>query len=183
MQQDTRNTPPSVGSTNTSFALHEPISNAPTRITKKHFGQKVSPKSSPVTPERFAGYHSGTDFEALSDEQDSQVQVFAVCSGTVKLKKRASGYGGVLVQQCTLKNQDVTIVYGHLKLSGITIKVGEKLTAGDVLGVLGEGYSEETDGERKHLHLAIHKGTSTNIQGYVQSQSALGDWIDAEEYL
>lgn len=163
--------------------LYAPISRALERITKKPFGIKISPATSPVQPERFSGYHTGVDFETFPDEANIAVPIYAVCSGSVLLKKYASGYGGVLVQQCNLESEDITVIYGHLKLASISTKVGNRLTAGATIGLLGTGYSTETDGERKHLHLGLHKGTAINIRGYVQSQTELTDWIDFEPYL
>jgi len=171
------------GCADTGQELHEPISSALTRITKKTFGLKVSPLNSPVTPEKFSGYHTGVDFETTPNEQNTDVSIYAVCAGSVILKKWASGYGGVLVQQCTLEGRNVTIIFGHIKLSSINSEVGQILAPGDLIGVLGKAKSNETDGERKHLHLGIHKGTDVNIRGYVQSESELGDWIDAQKYL
>jgi len=43
---------------------------------------------------------------------------------------------------------------------------------------LGKGYSDETDGERKHLHFAIHKGTKIDVRGYVQTKGELQDWLN-----
>lgn len=166
-----------------SSILAQPIASALTRITKKPFGLKVSPQDSPVSPEKFAGYHTGVDFETLTSEQDAEIPVYAACSGPLLLKKWATGYGGVVVQKCQLADQDVTIVYGHLKLASITAKVNQALTAGEQLGILGKGYSVETDGERKHLHLSIHLGTTINLRGYVQTQAELAGWLDAAKYL
>ncbi|OGY90756.1 MAG: hypothetical protein A3B30_02400 [Candidatus Komeilibacteria bacterium RIFCSPLOWO2_01_FULL_52_15] len=160
-----------------------PLSEAKARITKKPFGIKITPGTSPVQPERFSGYHSGVDFETSADEQDGDVQIRAVCTGELVVKRYATGYGGVAVQRCRIENQDVMIVYGHVRLTSIATQQGETLLAGDILGVLGKGYSSETDGERKHLHLGIHKGTTVNIRGYVQIQQELRDWIDAAQYL
>jgi murein DD-endopeptidase MepM/ murein hydrolase activator NlpD len=158
--------------------ISEPISNALTRVTKKPFGIKISPKNSPVSPEKFAGYHTGVDFETLPDEQDSEVDIFAICTGDLVLKKRATGYGGAVVQKCTIDGSDVTVIYGHLKLESITAKIGQNLNSGDQIGLLGKDYSAETDGERKHLHLGIHKGAAISLLGYVQVQSQLSNWID-----
>jgi murein DD-endopeptidase MepM/ murein hydrolase activator NlpD len=149
------------------------------RITKKPFGIHIGdPQASPVQPERFRGYHTGADFETFPDEADMDVPVRAICTGELLVKRMVSGYGGVAVQGCTLDAQAVTVVYGHLRLSSIGASVGDALQAGDTLGVLGTGYSEETDGERKHLHLGIHRGTAVDILGYVDSEQALGQWID-----
>ncbi len=39
---------------------------------------------------------------------------------------------------------------------------------------------KETDGERKHLHLGIHKGTVVDLRGYVDSELDLKNWINPE---
>ncbi|MFA5961246.1 MAG: M23 family metallopeptidase [Parcubacteria group bacterium] len=159
-----------------------PLDRANERVTKKYFGIYITPATSPVQPERFSGYHTGTDFEIFPEELNATVPVQAICDGKLILKKSASGYGGVAVESCMLNNQPVTVVYGHLKLSSITSAIGADLKAGDTLGQLGAAYSTETDGERKHLHLGIHKGASVNILGYVQTKSELASWIDACQY-
>ncbi len=167
----------------TSTPLYPPISNALTRVTKKPFGLKVSPGHSPVSPERFSGYHTGVDFETLPNEQNIDVPIYAVCTGPLIYKKWVSGYGGVAVQSCQLNKQAATIIYGHLKLASINIKLNKKITAGTPIGVLGKGYSTETDGERKHLHLGIHKGKTISLLGYVQNPKDLSSWLDATKYL
>lgn len=164
-------------------ALVFPLDNALSRVTKKPFGIKVSPSNSPVSPERFSGYHTSVDFETFPKEQDIDVTVHAVCSGTLLVKEYATGYGGVAVQSCTLENEAVTIVYGHVKLASITKSVGDQILAGENLGILGKGYSAETDGEPKHLHLGIHKGTGVNIKGYVQTSAELASWLDPTRYM
>ncbi|MFZ2187953.1 MAG: M23 family metallopeptidase [Candidatus Moraniibacteriota bacterium] len=154
------------------------LDRAKERVAKKPFGIYIDPKNSPVQPERFSGYHTGTDFEIFPEEVDAQIAVRAICDGKLILKKTASGYGGVAVELCTLDNQPVTIVYGHLKLSSITKAIGEDLKAGDTIGQLGTAYSPETDGERKHLHLSIHEGSTINLLGYVQEKNELKNWIN-----
>ncbi|MDR3642255.1 MAG: M23 family metallopeptidase [Candidatus Doudnabacteria bacterium] len=158
--------------------LSWPISDALSRVTKKPFGLYVSPGHSPVSPEKFTGYHTGTDFETTAAEKNIDVPIFAICSGKLLLKKWASGYGGVAVESCTIDNQPVTIIYGHLRESSISPAIGQAINTGDKIAVLGTGYSQETDGERKHLHLGIHKGSAINILGYVQNASNLSAWND-----
>jgi hypothetical protein len=160
-----------------------PLDKAVKRISKKPFGIYIDAKSSPVQPERFSGFHTGVDLETNPDEQNVNVPVRALCEGKVLMVKVSSGYGGVLVQSCTLDNQAVTVVYGHLNFDSIKIAQGANVVAGDFLANLGKGFSEETDGERKHLHLAIHKGAGVNILGYVQDKTLLTNWIDPITYL
>jgi hypothetical protein len=163
--------------------LQFPLNRVKERVTKKPFGIFINQKTSPIQPERFSGYHTGTDFEIFPEELNSEVIVSAICDGKLVSKKTASGYGGVAVQSCLLDNQPITIVYGHLKLSSIAKNIGENFSAGEEIGELGKAYSQETDGERKHLHLGIHKGLAINILGYVQNKNALSDWVDPCFYL
>jgi murein DD-endopeptidase MepM/ murein hydrolase activator NlpD len=169
---------PNKSSVQGQAVLSEPLSNALARVTKKPFGLLVSPGHSPVSPERFSGYHTGADFETTPAEQTADVPVFAVCAGPLILKRTVSGYGGVVVQSCQINNSAVTVLYGHLRLSSISANLNQNLSAGQQLGVLGTGYSAETDGERKHLHLSIHKGPNVNLLGYVQKPGDLAGWLD-----
>ncbi len=160
-----------------------PISNPKARITKIFFGTYVTPQNSPVQPERFTGYHTGLDFETFPDEQTTDVPINVICAGKLLVKGYASGYGGYAVQACVIDGEAVTVVYGHLRQSSIQPAVGQQLSAGDHLAVLGTGYSAETDGERKHLHLGIHIGTAINILGYVPNKSQLSGWLDPQKVL
>ncbi|MBU0613216.1 M23 family metallopeptidase [Patescibacteria group bacterium] len=155
-----------------------PIDRPSDRITKKPFGIKITPQNSPIQPERFFGYHTGSDYEIFEDELEKDLEVRAICAGKLRQKTTATGYGGVIIHDCELENQIVTVVYGHLKLTSVNIEVGSTVGIGDVIGLLGDNESEETDGERKHLHLSIHRGKEVNIKGYVQNESELDSWID-----
>lgn len=160
-----------------------PIANALSRITKKPFGIYISPTNSPVTPEKFTGYHTGVDFKTFPTEQSEDITVTAICTGKIIEKKQARGYGGMVVQSCLIDNNPITVIYGHIRLSSVKKSIGEILNAGEFLGFLGTGYSTETDGERKHLHLGIHKGELVDTRGYVQTEGELKNWIDIKAYL
>jgi len=160
-----------------------PISEYDTRITKKPFGVKISIEDSPVQPERFSGYHTGTDFEINEGELDQEVNIYSVCEGEIIQKSTVNGYGGVVIQRCLLDNQSITVIYGHVSLKSVGLEVGDKLTAGEKFAVLGKDKSFETDGERKHLHLGIHKGSSVEVRGYVQEGDELSQWVDIEDLL
>lgn len=172
--------PPTLQNTD---SFQPPLDRAAGRVTKKPFGVFITPQTSPVQPERFRGYHTGTDFEIFPEEVNADVPVRAVCDGKLAVKKSATGYGGVAVQNCKIDDQSVAVVYGHLKLTSISKKAGEDLDAGEAIGILGKEYSSETDGERKHLHLGIRKGSAINILGYVSSQSQLSGWLDPCQYI
>lgn len=167
----------------TSSEYVSPLDRSGERITKKPFGIYITPATSPVQPERFTGYHTGSDFEIFPGEENSAVTIKAFCTGRVVYKQWVSGYGGVFIQQCSVENKTVTVLYGHLKLSSIILVVGNNLKAGDTIGELGQAKSRDTDGERKHLHLAIHIGSTINVKGYVRNQSDLNGWLDPQKYL
>lgn len=167
----------------TDSVFASPVSDALARITKKPFGIYVSPQNSPVSPEKFTGYHTGVDFETSPTEQNKDISIVAICDGKFLEKKWARGYGGMIVQSCLLDNSPITVIYGHMRLSSVKNSVGEILKTGNFLGFLGIGYSTETDGERKHLHLGIHQGEKIDTRGYVQTESELKNWIDIREYL
>lgn len=177
------NTEPTNSQATSPPSIAPPLDRASERITKKFFGTYVTPKNSPVTPEKFTGFHTGLDFETFPEEKDADIPVKAICTGKLLSARIASGYGGVAIQACTINNQAVTVVYGHLRLSSVTTKVGTELKTGERLALLGTGYSAETDGERKHLHLSIHIGTAQNIKGYVQTKLELSGWLDPKVIL
>jgi len=61
---------------------------------------------------------------------------------------------------------------------------------GQIIGILGQGYTEETDGARKHLHFSLIKKDvdstgspqALDIRGYVKTQEELAGWYDPEEF-
>ena len=182
IQQDDAN-----GSQSSLFEEQEiwvdPIDRASARVTKKPFGIFITPADSPVQPERFTGYHTGTDFELSPEETGHSVTVRAVCTGPMILKLAVKGYGGVAIQQCVLYGEPVTVLYGHLARSSIQAAFRQNLSPGEPIGTLGTGFSKEADGERAHLHFAIHCGDQVEMKGYVQTKEELDGWVDAETVL
>lgn len=155
--------------------LHIPIKDFKQRITKKTFSMYITPATSPVQPERFTGYHTGDDVEY--GDVSGEVPVFAVWDGKVIRSGFVSGYGGLIALQHTFNGQSIISLYGHLAPSSLA-KIGLEVKAGETIGRLGNAYSSETDGERKHLHFALLKGTVLDVRGYVQNKSELTKWYD-----
>jgi murein DD-endopeptidase MepM/ murein hydrolase activator NlpD len=177
---------PRVAITMPAHPIASPIDRVAERAVKitKSFGKHVTPDDSSFPPERFNGYHTGTDFEAFpSEEATAKVWVYAACTGSIVGKEWASGYGGVVIQRCKLDGKRVTVLYGHLRIQSVMASKGATLYPGDRIGILGKGYSHETDGERKHLHFAIHKSWNIELRGYVPDPADLSGWIDPMKYL
>lgn len=163
---------------NDQSSFRPPVDKPQQRVTKKPFGIHITPETSPVQPERFTGFHTGADYEIFPGEENKEVAVTAICGGALVGAQTASGYGGVVVQECLLGDEPVTVVYGHVRLASVAVKRGDYLRPGQKIAVLGTGQSAETDGQRKHLHLGIHKGRTIDIRGYVQNQNELSSWLD-----
>lgn len=170
--------PASTPEDETVFA--DPITDYTSRITKKPFGIFITPANSPVQPERFSGYHNAIDVEY--GDIDGDVAVFAIADGEIVSSRTATGYGGVFVMRFSHEGSIYTALYGHIRPSALPA-VGRQVSKGEQLAVLGTGFSAETDGERKHLHFAIHEGSAIDIRGYVQSQSELTSWVDPAVFL
>ncbi|MBI3290743.1 M23 family metallopeptidase [Candidatus Falkowbacteria bacterium] len=165
-------------SAETSVTL--PTKDATGRITKKPFGIYITPQNSPVQPEKFTGYHTGADFE-YADAPEA-VPVFAVADGEVVHSGWVNGYGGMIAIAHQIKGKTYTTIYGHLDPDNL-VSAGQTVKKGQQIGHLGEGNTNETDGERKHLHLAFYNGASLNLKGYVSDQSDLKSWTDPAELL
>ncbi len=160
-----------------------PIADFFTRITKKPFGIYITPKTSPVQPEKFTGYHAGADAETTSAETKIDIPIMAIADGTVVFAGHVNGYGGVILIRHNIGSETVTALYGHLRISSFTKKVGNAVKPGEKIAVLGTGFSSETDGERKHLHFGIIKGDAINYKGYVPTKSGLSAWEDPVSWL
>ncbi|MEK7103461.1 MAG: peptidoglycan DD-metalloendopeptidase family protein [Patescibacteria group bacterium] len=161
-----------------------PIDYASERMTKKHFGTYVSPDHSLVPNEHFKGLHAAVDFEILDDREiASEVEIRTVCQGPLVRKEWAKGYGGVVVQECILNDNPISIIYGHMDIASIVAEKGDIMMPGDRLGNLGDGYSHETDGARKHLHLGFYNGVPADIRGYVPTQEELVKYLNPCHYI
>lgn len=181
---NTNTSPPlNTNSTNPSPAVVEPIANFATRVTKKPFGIYITPKTSPIQPEKFTGYHTGADAETTAAEADQNTPIFAIASGSVVFADHVNGYGGVMIIKHTIGGKKLLSLYGHLRISSFTVTVGKTVTPGQRLAYLGTGFSSETDHERKHLHFGLINGWTITYKGYVTTKSALSSWMNPASWL
>lgn len=161
--------------TTSPLTLVEPVPDFIQRVTKKPFGLYVEPDNSPVQPERFTGYHTGADAEYA--DLDADVAVKSILAGTVRSARRSNGYGGIVVIEHAIDNKPHLAIYGHLDPARL-IAANSVVSAGQAIGYLGQDKSDETDGERKHLHLAILPGTKLDLRGYVSNPDELANWLN-----
>ncbi|EKD79616.1 MAG: hypothetical protein ACD_41C00025G0007, partial [uncultured bacterium] len=155
-----------------------PMASYTTARTKKVFGQYIAPDSG----DRFSGYHTGDDVEVT--DVMVVVPVYALTTATVMQKQTVSGYGGVVILEFVDANVTYHALYGHLNLDSVTAVVGDTVTGGTQLGVLGDDASAQTDGERKHLHFGLYPFTGTELYaGYVVDDADLVNWVNPADWL
>lgn len=95
-------------------------------------------------------FHYGIDLAARKG-----TKVYTVAGGVVKEAGRLAGYGNtVLVQH----NQRFKTRYAHLNT--MVVKVGQKITQGDLIGTVGNtGFVVRTGkGDASHLHFEVYDG-------------------------
>lgn len=158
-----------------TLRLFPPVADFKNRITKKSFGTYVHPQNSPVSPERFTGYHTALDIEF--GDVPGDVPVHAITSGTVVYSGWVSGYGGLLIVSHSIDGRQYNVVYGHLRTAGL-LPVTTPVTPNQVIGYLGDACSRDTDNERKHLHFGVPLGDKLEFLGYVQNESDLARWLN-----
>lgn len=163
-----------------SPGFSQPLEHATNRPTPLHFGLHVTPDpaDNPIDPpERFTGYHVATDYEVSADELDTPTPVYGICRGKVVYSGFAEGYGGLLIQRCTLDGEPISVIYGHLSRTGL-LEDGVTVKSGQQIGYLADAHSTDSDGNRKHLHLGIHKGKALDMRGYVQTEAEIAEYVD-----
>lgn len=155
-----------------------PIANYTTARTKKVFGQYIAPDSG----DRFSGYHTGDDIEVA--DVAAPAPVYALTSATLVQKQTISGYGGVVILEFVDQTVTYHALYGHVNLSSVTAAVGDTVVGGAQLGVLGDDQSDQTDGERKHLHFGLYEYSGTELYaGYVADDADLANWVNPSDWL
>lgn len=158
-----------------------PLERTLERASYKEFGQYIDKNfyvgKENLFPGQYVGYHAGVDLEILPNELNQNVPVIAVTGGIISYVGFVSGYGGVILEK--LGNEGLTVLYGHLKLSPTNLKAGDSVKSGQTLANLGNAFSSETGGERKHLHFGMYKGTDLYFKGYENTEAELSKrWIN-----
>ncbi|MBI2485254.1 M23 family metallopeptidase [Candidatus Uhrbacteria bacterium] len=125
--------------------------------------------------DRFTGYHVADDVEA---DVAGETPVKAVKDGVVRRVDYIGGYGGLVA----IEHGDVTALYGHMDLGSVSLKAGDSVSAGQIIGNLGDDKSEETDGEREHLHFGLYKEGERKIHGYEQQEAAVQKWLNPNDW-
>lgn len=104
-------------------------------------------RTDPVTGAR--AFHAGSDLAAPAD-----TPILAVADGRVVFAGPRGTYGGLIILEHTVTGQPVASYYAHMYDTGIHVKVGDSVAAGQHIGDVGS--AGKSTGP--HLHLEIHPG-------------------------
>ena len=129
-----------------------------TWVLTSPFGMRVHP----ITGER--KMHTGTDFAAPDG-----TPLLAAADGTVTVAEFSGGYGGLIVIEHTIDGKPVATAYAHMWQSGIHVRRGDRVSAGQRIGDVGS--SGRSTGA--HLHFEVRPaacnnttaGTPTGVDG------------------
>lgn len=104
-------------------------------------------RSDPFTGER--RFHYGVDFAA-----GDGTPILAIADGVVTVVSSGGGYGNLIVVTHTVGGQAVASGYAHMWDNGVYVRVGQQITAGQMIGAVGS--SGRSTGA--HLHFELHPG-------------------------
>lgn len=114
------------------------------------FGARVSPCSG------CSSFHEGVDFDAAAG-----TPVHAIAAGIV-VETNNPGWAALGIHvaiQHVIDGQIITSAYGHMQVGSMTLKVGDVVTVGEVVGRVGNtGASTGT-----HLHFEVRVGGTTPV--------------------
>jgi len=103
----------------------------------------------------FATPHNGVD---LTPGEGAEIH--AVAAGTVRIATESGGdYGVTVLIDHIIDGQLVSTRYGHMQYGSLQVQVGDKVTAGEVIGRVGQ--TGKATGP--HLHLEVLLGGTTRI--------------------
>ncbi len=122
------------------------------------FGPRVAPCSGCST------FHNGTDFET-----GDKAPIYAVAAGTVTVSDLDGSLGQNIAISHDVDGLVFTSVYGHLTAGSARVKVGDKVTEGDLIGVTGS--TDESTGPHLFLEIDID-GSPVDSLAWMKAHTA-----------
>jgi hypothetical protein len=127
-------------------------------------------------PRERGAVHTGQDVGSSLDGAG----FYAIADGFVKFVHSGSDMGTLIVTEHREDEKGVVCaVYMHGG-DRVFVKGGEKVSAGQLLGTMGMGFSIENGGHFAHLHFGLYPGPfqANHNYGYKQASAGLSDWYD-----
>lgn len=114
------------------------------RVTSNFNKNRLHPTTGNIS------YHSGTDFA-----ESGYHEIKATAYGRVVKISNQGTYGTHIMLSHQVNGERWTSVYAHLRKGSVTVKDGQVVEQGQVIGVMGD--TGRVTGQ--HLHFELHKGT------------------------
>ncbi len=105
---------------------------------------------------RDGAQHNGTDLAGPLG-----TPIYAARDGEVIAAGPADGFGNWIVLQHDANGKRVDTVYGHMQRSGVLVRVGQKVKAGEMIGRIGN----EGQSTGPHLHFEVWDGGRSDMPG------------------
>ena len=93
--------------------------------------------------------HYGVDFACAGTWE-----IYASAAGTVTRSDYSSSYGEVIYILHNINGQEYETVYAHLQTGSRTVSLGDTVSQGQVIGIMGN----TGDSSGQHLHFELHVG-------------------------
>lgn len=104
---------------------------------------------------QFASPHRGVDLTP-----GTGAEIHAIAAGTVRIATEAGGdYGVTVLIDHIIDGQLVSTRYGHMQYGSLEVEQGDTVTAGQVIGTVGQ--TGKATGP--HLHLEVLLGGTTHV--------------------
>ena len=104
----------------------------------------------------FSSAHSGVD---LTPGEGAEIH--AVAAGTVRVATESGGdYGVTVLIDHVIDGQVVSTRYGHMQYGSLTVTQGQKVTAGQIIGKVGQ--TGKATGPHLHLEVLLAGTTTTD---------------------
>lgn len=104
----------------------------------------------------FSSAHSGVD---LTPGEGAEIH--AVAAGTVRIATESGGdYGVTVLIDHVIDGQVVSTRYGHMQYGSLTVTQGQKVTAGQIIGKVGQ--TGKATGPHLHLEVLLAGTTTTD---------------------
>lgn len=145
------------------------------RITSHYNKNRKHPVTGKVS------YHAGMDIA-----QAGAHEIFAAASGVVTRSYTSKGYGECVMIMHSLRGNTYETVYAHLKEGSRKVKVNDKVTQGQPIGIMGN--TGNSTGQ--HLHFELHVGRWNSAQSnavdplkYLKEKSTNKQQSDVNTYV
>jgi murein DD-endopeptidase MepM/ murein hydrolase activator NlpD len=116
--------------------------------------------------------HEGLDIRHLQTDRHGEPTdpVMATADGTVMYFSKRSGlsnYGNYIVIRHVVEGLEIYSLYAHLSEVAPTLKIGQPVKAGQVIGIMGRTSSDETIlKERAHVHFELNVLVNDNFASW-----------------